>query len=151
MDRYEGCSDGNCILREEPLRVHTNAGCRCLRDIPTQLRLAIQRRIRGQQAEIERLGEELDDWRYGAVQLANEIKQQQAEIERLRAELSEATKTGTPDWHEGEVMSFLVMENQNQQVTITCLREGIKEIVRQSDILDARAIAREFLQKGPTG
>jgi hypothetical protein len=55
MAEYGGCSDGNCILRNEPLRVHTNGGCRCLRDIPTQLRIAIHRRIRGQQAEIERL------------------------------------------------------------------------------------------------
>jgi len=58
--KYEGCSDGNCILRAEPPKVQTNGGCRCLRDVPTQLRIAIQRRIRGQQAEINRLRAEND-------------------------------------------------------------------------------------------
>lgn len=52
---YEGCSDGNCVLRLEPLKVHTNGGCRCLRDVPTPLRLAIQRKLRSQHGELQRL------------------------------------------------------------------------------------------------
>jgi uncharacterized small protein (DUF1192 family) len=58
----------------------------------------------------------------------NKIVEQQSEIERLRAELDDATKDGTPDWHEGEVMSFLVMENQNQQVEIERLRARISKL-----------------------
>jgi hypothetical protein len=52
----QGCSDGNCCLRIEPVRgQHTNGGCRCLRDVPTQLRIAIQRKLQSQRNEIERL------------------------------------------------------------------------------------------------
>jgi hypothetical protein len=45
MFEYKGCSDGNCILRIEPLKVHTNGGCRCLQYIPKPLQLAIKRKI----------------------------------------------------------------------------------------------------------
>lgn len=55
MGEYQGCSDGNCLLRLEPLRVHTNGGCRCLRDIPKPLQLAIKRKIWQLKKEIEGL------------------------------------------------------------------------------------------------
>jgi len=55
MTKYEGCSDGNCLLRITPLQQHTNGGCRCLRDVPLPLRLAIQRKLWSQKDEIERL------------------------------------------------------------------------------------------------
>ena len=60
MTKYEGCSDGNCLLRITPLQQHTNGGCRCLRDVPLPLRLAIQRKLWSQKDEIERLTRELE-------------------------------------------------------------------------------------------
>ena len=59
MSEYQGCSDGNCLLRLTPLRQHTNGGCRCLRDVARPLRHAIMRKIRSQRVEIERLMREL--------------------------------------------------------------------------------------------
>lgn len=60
-NEYNGCSDGNCLLRLEPLRQHTNGGCRCLRDVPLPLRLAITRKITVQMEEIKRLQELLNE------------------------------------------------------------------------------------------
>lgn len=46
MVNDNGCSDGNCKLRiGECKGQHTNGGCRCLRDIPTPLRLRIERKL----------------------------------------------------------------------------------------------------------
>ena len=52
---YEGCSDGNCLLRIVPLRQHTNGGCRCLRDVPHPLQRCIKRKLWHQRQEINRL------------------------------------------------------------------------------------------------
>lgn len=37
-----GCSDGNCVMRPKhiPVGMHTNGGCKCLRDLP-QLAFAL--------------------------------------------------------------------------------------------------------------
>lgn len=54
--KAQNCSDGNCRLRIGPaVGQHTNGGCRCLRDLPVPLRIAIQRKLDWQQNEIERL------------------------------------------------------------------------------------------------
>lgn len=45
MSEYEGCSDGGCLLRIKPLGMHTNGGCRCLRDLPKDLQRAIKRKL----------------------------------------------------------------------------------------------------------
>lgn len=58
MTEYEGCSDGNCLLRLERLKVHTNGGCRCLQDIPKPLQIAIKRKIWQLKKEIEELKNE---------------------------------------------------------------------------------------------
>jgi len=110
MSERVGCSDGNCILRsrEEQPHQHTNAGCRCLRDVPTPLRLAIKRRIAKQQAEIERLRAAI--YEHGELPMEQRVRIDpvqylrtryapvtvhhrscdllNAEIERLRAELA---------------------------------------------------------------
>lgn len=43
----QGCSDGNCKLRigKRPNQV-TNGGCKCLSDIPTALRLQIEKKLK---------------------------------------------------------------------------------------------------------
>jgi hypothetical protein len=46
MMSEQGCSDGNCKLRIEPLvGQHTNGGCRCLQDVPNPLRRQIERKL----------------------------------------------------------------------------------------------------------
>lgn len=68
----QGCSDGNCRLRLTPVvGMHTNAGCRCLRDVPTQLKIAIVRKLVTQHDEIARLKaivDNLEQWRSRAIQ-----------------------------------------------------------------------------------
>ncbi len=52
----QGCSDGDCRLRIGPTTgLRTNGGCRCLRDVPTQLRIEIRRKLDSHRDEIERL------------------------------------------------------------------------------------------------
>ena len=52
----QGCQDGNCILRIEPMAgQHTNAGCHCLARLPVPLRIAIERKITSQYREIQKL------------------------------------------------------------------------------------------------
>ena len=42
----QGCSDGGCCLRIGPRPGQvTNGGCRCLRDVPTDLRIKIMRKF----------------------------------------------------------------------------------------------------------
>ena len=46
MSEYtQGCSDGGCCLRIGTVGQHTNGGCRCLRDVPTELRGKIMRKF----------------------------------------------------------------------------------------------------------
>lgn len=97
MSDYYGCSDGNCLLRVEPLRFHTDAGCSCLDNVPGPLRRAIQRKlwslqrvINEQEADNERLRTELAA---NARMLARQCDlARQAEVERdvLRTELTQA-------------------------------------------------------------
>ena len=54
----QGCSDGNCKLRLTPVTgQHTNGGCQCLRDLPTQLRIQVERKLWSLKTEIKRLQE----------------------------------------------------------------------------------------------
>jgi len=51
----QGCTDGGCIFGH-PGGMHTNGGCRCLREIrPAGERLRLTRNIRALRAEIKRL------------------------------------------------------------------------------------------------
>lgn len=54
MKQY-GCSNHYCYLSGKRKGVCTNAGCTCLWEIPTGLRLAIERRIQTLETEIKRL------------------------------------------------------------------------------------------------
>ncbi len=52
----QGCSDGGCRLRLTPVTgMHTNAGCRCLQDVPTPTRIAIIRKLAQLKAKIKQL------------------------------------------------------------------------------------------------
>ena len=96
MSEYQGCSDGNCLLRLTPLRQHTNGGCRCLRDVARPLRHAIMRKIRSQRVEIERLMRELavvnaqSEWRLKNAE--NTRRWADFVVERLRAALEACRK-----------------------------------------------------------
>jgi len=56
-----GCSSHNCIL-EKPKGIGTNGGCSCLRDIPTNKRLKIQKAIQRLNTEIKELTDTLDEY-----------------------------------------------------------------------------------------
>ena len=58
-DKPQGCTNGHCWLRIEPLTGrHTNGCCNCLRGVPLRLRPAIERKIQSQRDEIDRLRKE---------------------------------------------------------------------------------------------
>jgi hypothetical protein len=60
MSETQGCSDGNCWLRIDPLvGQHTNAGCHCLHYLPVPLRIQIERKLQSQRTEIARTRRDL--------------------------------------------------------------------------------------------
>jgi len=100
----QGCLEGYCKLRIEPLpkgAMHTNGGCRCLRDIATAKRIEIERKLAADRAEIERLQrtiivqaatrrkdeqellKEIERWKHSVQFMGERLR---AEIEKLQTE-----------------------------------------------------------------
>lgn len=80
----EGCTDGGCMWGH-PGGMHTNAGCRCEKDLRRSLDLAAARRVimnaRAQQKEIARLTRERDEAR---AELEAAISHYRVELEAAR-------------------------------------------------------------------
>ena len=56
----QGCSDGACKIRIGPKpKQHTNGGFRCLCDLPTKLRIAIERKLATERRRVAELESEL--------------------------------------------------------------------------------------------
>jgi hypothetical protein len=61
VEYTQGCSDGGCCLRIGPVGQHTNGGCHCLRDLPTELRIKIMRKFAHERARLAELERERDE------------------------------------------------------------------------------------------
>lgn len=93
----EGCTDGGCMWGH-PGGMHTNAGCRCEKDLRRSLDLAAARRVimnaRAQQKEIARLtreraevAAELGLWKQSALANVRALIEARRDVVRLRDEL----------------------------------------------------------------
>ena len=85
---YEGCSDGNCLLRSQPMRQHTNGGCRCLVGLPTEKRVAVQREIERLKMGNAELETERNEALTQVIEILASLKRKQDKIERLRGILA---------------------------------------------------------------